>query len=112
MSDLPFWRPPSDFKMPIPSRARALLWGREARRQAFETEAGRELVATAYYDDGLVADGAGKYLLMTRPRRYALMRATRDAAERPRSRCGCRAAGVGRGWRVGTVARWRRSVAT
>ena len=48
----------------------------------------------------------------SRPRRYALMRATRDAAERPRSRCGCRAAGVGRGWRVGTVARWRRSVAT
>ena len=43
--------------MPIPSWARALLWGREARRQAFETEAGRELVATAYYDDGLVADG-------------------------------------------------------
>ena len=52
-------------KMPIPSRARALLWGREARRQAFETEAGRKLVATAYYDDGLVADGDGKYLLMT-----------------------------------------------
>ena len=65
VSDLPFWKPPKDFKMAIPSRARALLWGREARRQAFETEAGRELMATAYYDDGLMADDDGKYLLMT-----------------------------------------------
>ena len=48
----------------------------------------------------------------SRPRRFALMRATRDATERPRSRCGCWAAGVGRGWGVGTAARWRRSVAT
>ena len=47
-----------------------------------------------------------------RPRRYALMRATRDATEWARSRCGCRAAGAGAGWALGTAARWQRSVAT
>jgi hypothetical protein len=85
LSDLPLW--PAKLKIPLPSRARVLLWSREARRELFETEDGRMLGERAFYEDGLTRNANGTYLLYSereRGRKGAANNATdkRDAKKR------------------------------
>ena len=89
---------------------RAVL-AKEVERAAADFARVRALLAEAIIcavvflqDGGLGASGHVPPAL--RPR------ATRAAAEWARGRCGCRAAGAGAGWAVGTAARWQPSVAT
>ena len=58
--DMPSWQPPVEIKLPVPSRAQVILWGREVRKSLFDSESGRKLIRQSMEDCGMVRDQNGK----------------------------------------------------